>query len=552
MNLSAMSALLGVLGAAAVAGPVCDVLIVNGTVVDGTGGVGYRADVAVRDGRIAGIGDFADTEAGTVIDAAGCVVAPGFIDVHTHADSGLLRRRRAENFIRDGVTTIVTGNCGGSFWPTAEFLASAERGGVAVNVATLVGHNTVRSRVCGEGDVEASPEALRRMEEMVAQAMFEGAVGLSTGLIYTPGTYTGTGEIIALTRVAARHGGLYVSHMRSERENIVAAIDEALLIGREAGCPVQISHFKIGTPTQFHESALPLVNEILGTSYRPGDTVPAASRVTLEMVRRAQRAGQDVTMDQYPYAASSTGLATMIPDWVRADGERTARERLRDPETRARVHREMTEGYRRRGYEDLGWAQIAGFREDRSYDGKSIREVTVLRGAAGPTLEDDVDTVIDLYLAGGAGMVFHSQSEDNVIRIMQDPTVMICSDSGVREFGEGVPHPRGYGSNARVLGRYVRDLRVLPLEEAVRRMTSLPAWRFGLEGRGELRPGAKADIVVFNPNTVHDPATYPDPHHYAEGIPWVLVNGVPVVANSEVTGELPGDALRGPGWLGMH
>jgi N-acyl-D-amino-acid deacylase len=526
-----------------------DLIIVNGLVIDGSGAPGARADVAVDDGRITAVGGLgAETTADTVIDARGQVVCPGFIDVHTHADESLLENRLAENFTRDGVTSLVTGNCGGNFWPVGAFLASCEEGGVALNVATLVGHNTVRRRVVGSGDVRATPEQLRQMEILVAQAMFEGAVGLSTGLIYTPGTYTDTEEIIALARVAARHGGLYATHMRSEREEIFSAIQEALRVGREAGLPVQISHFKVPSPVQFEPSAYPLVNEILGTTYAPGDSVVAASRATLAVVMRARAAGQDVTLDQYPYTASSTGLATMIPDWVRAEGDRHARELLRDPATRARVRDEVTARYRRRGMEDLDWAVIASHRADRSLNGLSLHEVSIRRGKANPTLEDDVDTAIDLFLAGGAGMVFHTMAEDDVIRIMKNPFVMVCSDSGVRTLGEGVPHPRGYGSNSRVLGRYSRDLHVVPLEEAIRKMTSLPASRFWMNDRGLLRTGYRADIVVFDPARVNDRATFDNPHQYPVGIDWVIVNGTPVVATGETTGALPGMALRGRGY----
>lgn len=526
-----------------------DLLIRNGTVIDGTGAPRFRADVAVDDGRITAIAPLPDATATQVIDATDRIVAPGFIDVHTHADRSLLEGRLAENFIRDGVTSIVTGNCGGSFWPTGVFLASAEAGGVAVNVATLVGHNTVRSRVCGDGDTEASPEAMVQMERMVAQAMLEGAVGLSTGLIYTPGTYTDTEEIIRLARVAARHGGLYATHMRSERAAIIAAIDEALRIGREAGLPVQISHFKIPAPLTFEPEAYPIVSRLLDADYRPGQVVPAASRASLARVMEAIEAGQDVLLDQYPYTASSTGLGTMIPDWVRAQGDRHARELLRDPATRTRVRDEIAALYRGRGETDLDWAVIASHADDPSLNGLSIHEVTVARGKPNPTMEDEVDTVIDLFLAGGASMVFHTQAEDDVIRIMRNPHVMVCSDSGVREFGVGVPHPRGYGANARVLGRYVRQLGVIPLEEAVRKMTSLPASRFDFHDRGRLAEGMRADIVVFDPARVIDRATYDNPHQYPEGIDWVIVNGTPVVADGAITGALPGMALRGPGYL---
>ncbi|MBN1475283.1 D-aminoacylase [Candidatus Sumerlaeota bacterium] len=531
-----------------------DLLITGGTVIDGAGNPGIRADVAVDGDTITAIGPMADAltrgeiEADTVIDATGRVVCPGFIDPHTHADSSLLENRLAENFIRDGVTTLITGNCGGNHWPVAEFLASAEEGGIAPNIATLVGHNTVRRRVIGREDRDPTAEQLASMEALVDQAMREGAMGLSTGLIYIPGTYSETEEIIALARVVARHGGLYATHMRSETEEIFSAIEEALRIGREANVPVHISHFKVRGHAMFEESAYPLINDLLGSDYEPGAHVPAASRATLALVMRARAQGQDVTLDQYPYPASSTGLGVMIPDWLRAEGDDHAVEILADPETRARVRDEIAERYRGRGLEDLDWAQIASCESDPSLNGLSIRDVTIRRGTPEPTLEDDTETVIDLFMAGGAGMIFHSQSEDDVMRIMRCPIVGVCSDSSVRRFGSGVPHPRGYGSNARVLARYVRGLHNITLEEAIRKMTSLNAQRFALRDRGLLREGMRADIVVFNPRTVTDRATFTDPHQHSEGFDAVIVNGEPVVLDDEVTRARPGRALRGQGF----
>jgi len=555
MRLWAAAFTAAIVAMAAAAAPVHhDLLILNGLVVDGTGNPGIYTDVAVDGGVITAVRPLrAQVEAGErtadrVIEARGRVVAPGFIDVHTHADESLLENRHATNFIRDGVTSIITGNCGGSYWPVSAFLASLEEGGVALNTATLIGHNTVRRRTIGREDIDATPEQMAEMESMVDEAMRDGAVGLSTGLIYIPGTYTETEEIIALAKAAARHGGLYVSHMRSEGEEIFSAIDEALRIGREANCPVQISHFKVRGAAFFEDSAYPRITELLGADYEPGDRVPAASRATLGHVMRARAAGQDVTIDQYPYTASSTSLSVVIPDWVLADGNDRADELLQDPAMRPQIRDEIVNRYRSRGQEDLDWMQIASCRSDRSLNGKTIREATVIRGVSNPTLEEDVETVIDLQVAGGAGMVYHSMAEDDVIRIMQNPHVMICSDSGVREFGSGVPHPRGYGTNARVLGRYVRQLGAITLEDAIRKMSSLPAQRFALRDRGLLREGMAADIVVFNPATVIDRATFPEPHQYSTGFQAVIVNGEPVVLDDETTDALPGKALRGNGY----
>ncbi len=540
---------------AAVAAPVHhDLLIVGGLVIDGTGNPGIYTDVAVDDGMVTRVGPMraaherGDVTADTVIDATDRVICPGFIDVHTHADDSLLSNRPAANFIRDGVTTLITGNCGGSFWPTADFLASAEEGGIGPNVATLVGHNTVRGHVIGREDIDPTPAQLAEMEAMVDQAMREGAVGLSTGLIYIPGTYSETDEIIALARVAARHGGLYASHMRSEGEEVFAAIDEALTIGRVAGLPVEISHFKVRANAFYEPEAYPLISELLDAHYEPGDQVWAASRATLARVMRARAEGQDVTIDQYPYAASSTGIGVIIPDWVRAEGDDRACEILADADGRARALEGIATRYRGRNYTDLSWAQIASCRSDPAYNGMSIHEVTIARGNPEPTLEDDILTAFDIFCAGGAGMVYHTMAEDDVMRIMRNPHVMVCSDSGVRTFGRGVPHPRGYGANARVLGRYVREFENITLENAIRKMTSLPAQRFALRDRGLLREGFRADLVVFDPDRVTDRATFAEPHQCSTGFDAVIVNGEPVVRDDEVTGALPGMALRGHGF----
>jgi N-acyl-D-amino-acid deacylase len=509
---------------AAFSGPPYDVLLRGGRIVDGSGNPWYVADVGVREGRVAAIGRLDEAAAARVVDVRGLVVAPGFIDVHTHVESGLARRPTADNFVLDGVTTLVTGNCGGSEVDLPRFFDELRAGGLSPNLATLVGHNSVRRAAMGTEERDPTSEEMARMEALVGEAMRAGAVGLSTGLIYVPGTYARTPEVVALARVAARHGGVYASHIRSEGDQVFAAIEEALDIGRQAGVPVQISHFKVSNKKLWGQSAK-----------------------TIAMVDRARAGGLDVTVDQYPYTASSTSLATLLPAWALAGGADAVKQRLADPATRAKVAREMKDHIRRRnGRKRLDYAVVASCAWDRSRDGKTISRINEEAGGR-RRLEDEIATVLDMTEKGGAQMVYHSMDERDVERILRVPYAMVASDAGVIEPGEGVPHPRGYGANARVLGRYVREKKTLRLEEAVRKMTSLPAQRFGLTERGLLRPGMWADLVVFDEAAVADRATYQAPHAASAGFRYVMVNGEIVAEDGRVLGARPGRILLGPG-----
>lgn len=499
--------------------PDYDVVIRGGRVVDGTGTPPVAADVAVRDGRIVAVGTVAGTAA-REIAAAGRIVAPGFVDVHTHAED-VATLPVGENFLRMGVTTIVTGNCGGSKLEVGEFFATLARTGIALNVATLIGHNTVRGQIMG-GSFARPPtaEELGRMCDLVDRAMRDGAVGLSTGLIYLPGTFAKTDEIVALAKVAAAHGGIYASHMRQENSRIVDAIDELLTIAREARIPAEVSHLKLSGP-----SAWGRADEILA------------------YLARARAEGLAITHDVYAYTASSTGIYALIDASFLEGGAARYRERLADPATKARMVAEMKDSIAKGKRGDYTYAVVASFKADPRLNGKTIPEAAqLLRGAA--TLDDQIETILDIEARGGAQGVFHGMSEPDLRKFLADPHTMVASDSGVRRFGEAVPHPRGYGNNARVLGRYVRELGVMPLEEAVRKMTSLPARTFRLKDRGELRPGFVADIVVFDPATVADPSTFADPHHYAVGFGDVLVNGTPVILAGALTEARPGRPVR--------
>ena len=506
-------------GLGAGAAPAYDLVIRDARVVDGSGNPWFRADVAVRQGRIARVGRVAASEARRVIDARGQVLAPGFIDVHAHAED-IYEQPDAENFVRMGVTTIVTGNCGGSVVDVGGFLGRAGETPLAVNLATLVGHNSVRREVFGLANRAPSVEELERMKGLVERAMKDGAVGLSTGLIYVPGTYAKTDEVLELARVAARHGGVYATHMRSEGLKVADAIRESIEIGERAGLPVQISHFKVSAKKLWGQSEM-----------------------TLGLVREARRRGLAVTVDQYAYTASSTSLDSRLPDWVLEGGREEGRKRLADPEQRRRAAREMKEGLKRGGNKDFSYAVVASHRAKPEYNGKSIAEIA--RAARGrKDVDSQVEQILEMYEAGGAQMVYHSMGEEDVRRIMREPFTMIASDSGVRRFGEGVPHPRGYGNNARVLGVYVRDLKLVTLEDAVRKMTSLPAQTFGLRDRGLVREGMAADLVIFDEALVSDPSTFDKQHQYAAGFSYVLVNGEPVVDAGRATGARAGRALR--------
>lgn len=499
-----------------------DILITNGRIIDGTGNPWFRADIAIKDGRIARIGHIDPALASQVIDARGAIIAPGFIDVHTHVES-IYSQPEAENFVRMGVTSLVTGNCGYSETDIGKFLGRIKEHPLAVNLATLIAHGSVRSKVMGLDDRAPTPEELQKMEGLVEQGMKDGAVGLSTGLIYVPGTFAKTEEVVALARVAARYNGLYATHMRNEGAEVVEAIRESINIGEQAGLPVEISHFKISSRKLWGKSD-----------------------VTLGLVREARGRGLSVTVDQYAYTASSTSLDVRLPDWALAGGRAEGKKRLADKGTRERIMDEMKESLKKSGFKDYDYAVVASYAPNPSFNGKSIKEIT--KEARGKSdLKSQIEQILEMYEAGGAGMVYHGMSEDDVKEIMREPFTMIASDSGVRRFGEGVPHPRGYGNNARVLGHYVRELRLLSLEDAIRKMTSLPAQTFNLRMRGLLREGYAADIVIFNDATISDKATYDQPHQYPAGISYVIVNGQAVLANGLMTEARPGMALRGPG-----
>ncbi len=505
--------------AAAAQTPAYDILIAGGTIVDGSGAGRRTGDIAIKDGRIVSIGRLPGATAAERIEAKGLVVAPGFIDVHTHAD-GIVRTTGAENFVRMGVTSVVAGNCGGSALDVGEALTNIRQTGTAINFATLVGHNTVRRAAMGNANRAPTVAELARMKSLIWKAMADGAVGFSTGLEYVPGTYAKPAEILELARVAANAGGLYASHMRDEGRQLETAVAETIRIGELAMCRVEISHLKVDSPSRW-----------------------GASGDALSLIDAARARGIDVEADQYAYTAASSTLGIRFPAWVLEGDQDAVAARLTDPATWDKVKTETRAVLAARGFPDLAFAVVASHAADPSLNGLSLKQVAARQQGA-DSLDAQLEAARQMMLHGGASMVYHLMSDDDVDRIMKHPQVSVASDSSVLTPGEGVPHPRGYGNTVRVLGEYVRKRRIISLEEAVRKMTSLPAEHFRFTRRGLLKEGYAADVTIFDPAIVSDAATFEKPHAYAVGLPYVLVNGVVVVRQGQQTSARPGQVLQ--------
>jgi len=506
-----------------------DLLIRDARIVDGTGNPWTRGDVAIRDGRIIAMGPSIDIESVETIEAAGRVLAPGFIDIHTHVESsegrsGLEGSPRADNFILDGVTTIVTGNCGSSETDLAAYRDRLDM--LGINVATLIGHNSIRRQVMGSDDRPPSPEELESMQALIEKAMQDGAVGFSTGLLYVPGTYATTDEVVSLAKVAAAHGGVYSSHIREQGAKLHDSVNEAVFIGQEANMPVQVSHFKIKGRTRW------------GTI---GDAIA--------LVEDHRQNGLDVVIDVYPYERASTNLGVNLPRWAVAGSALNIAERINDPETRMRIITEMRAMLDDGGYPDYSFATVAQYAPNPELNGMTISEINQSLGRE-PSIDNEIDTILEMMIEGGAAgnsqggaMVYHYMSNDDVDTILRYPNAAVASDGGVVTPGRGHPHPRSYGTNARVLADYVRNRGVLTLEDAIRRMTSLPARTFGFHDRGIIRPGFVADLVLFDPERVVDKATFADPHNFSEGFDTVIVNGIRVVNDGQITDQRPGQFI---------
>lgn len=495
-----------------------DLIIRNGRVLDGSGNPWHYADIAVAGARIVAVGDLEGARADRLIDAAGLYVAPGFIDVHTHAGGSLDRPELsgARPLLAQGITTIVINPDGGGPLDLAEQRAALLEHGLGVNVAQLVGHGSIRRRVLGMEDRAPTTEELRQMRELVRAAMEDGGFGLSSGLYYAPGSYAATEEVIELAKVAAEYGGVYTSHIRDEADyniGLVAAVDEVIRIAREAKLPGIVTHIKALGPRVWGYS-LALVQRIEG----------------------ARAEGVEVYADQYPYVASGTSISgALVPRWAQVGGSDSLAQRMAVPEERARLREGMLENLDRRG----GAAQLQfQFHEaDPSIEGKTLQQVADERGM------EPVDLAIELLKAGGARLVSFNMQEADVELLMRQPWTMTSSDGGLTVMGEGVPHPRWYGTFPRKIRRYALERRVVDLATAVRSMTSMSATVFGMTDRGVLRPGAVADIVVFDLERLRDPATYQDPHQLSEGMVHVLVNGSFAVENERFADERYGQVL---------
>jgi len=506
--------------------PAFDLVFRGGRVVDGTGSPWVRADVAVRGDAIALVAPRIDAQAARVVDATGLVITPGFIDIHTHARRGIFTVPTADNYTRQGVTTIFEGPDGSSPLPIRDFLARVEATRISPNFGTFVGQGSIREAVIGAVDRKATPAEMDRMREIVRQGMRDGAVGLSTGLFYVPGVFTPTDEVIELAKVAGTMGGIHVSHMRNEAAGVLDSVRETIAIGEQGGLPTQLTHHKIIGVRNWGLSA-----------------------ETLKLVLAARARGVDVTIDQYPYTASATSLSALFPAWALEGGRTDVVKRLRDVAARSTIKATVVENIRfDRGGGDPKNVRISSCAWDPSLAGRNLAEITLQRGLQ-PTIENAAETAMFIVENGGAQGIFHAIDERDLERILACPLTMIASDGEVPVFGQAVPHPRSYGTFARVLAVHVREKGLLTLEEAVLKMTSLPASRLGLQDRGILRAGMKADLALFDPARVRDKATFDQPHQYAEGFAMVVVNGQVIFEKDAMTTARPGRILYGPAFV---
>jgi N-acyl-D-amino-acid deacylase len=522
------------------------VLIRNAEVIDGSGGPQMRADVAVEGGRIAAVGALEGAQAKTVLDAAGCAVTPGFVDMHSHADFSLPLLPTADSLVQQGITTAVVGQCGATLAPLfpetraqviesyqsadlplpwdewssfGSFLDYLARTRLSANVVPLVGQGTVRAGVMGFSAAPADPEQVAAMQAAVGRAMDEGAIGVSSGLIYPPGSYASTEELIAVARPAGARDGFYFSHIRGEGATLLEAVAEAIRIGRETGAAVQISHFKASGRANWGKSAQ-----------------------ALELIDRARAEGLDVTADLYPYLAGSTGLSASLPEWAQEGGRAPTLARLADPEARGRILEEMA-SLDPEAARDWSAVWISGCPSNRGYEGRCVEALAAEAGK--PPAEWVLDTLIEAGL--DVEMVLFGMSEENRHRELRHPAMMIGTDGYALAtegpLARGKPHPRNFGTFPRVLAHYVREQGVISLEEAVHRMSGLPARKLRWRDRGLLRSGYQADLVVFDPVQVADRATFEAPHQYPAGIRHVLVNGELVIRDGAHTGARPGLVL---------
>ena len=502
-----------------------DIAIINGFVIDGSGKPGAYQEIGIINDKIVFVGEQLPFNTRKTLDATGLVVSPGFIDPHTHAIRGIFDVPTAESSLLQGITTLTEGNDGTSPFPIGEHYRLIEQTKISPNWAVFVGQGTIREKVMGLEDRPATIEELVKMKDLVKKAMLEGALGISTGLFYVPGNFTPTNEIVELSKVAAGYGGIYISHMREEAAEIINSVQETIEIGRLAEIPVQITHHKV-----------------------IGKNNWGLSKETLHLVNQAIEDNVKVSIDQYPYTASQTSIRALIPQWAQEGGNQQLIERIENPEIRNTLVAAVVDKilFDRGGGHPKN-VFISRCSWDTSFEGKSLADILIARGIE-PSPENAAYLVFEIIKGGGASAVFHAISEEDVINIMQHPFAAIGSDGPLTIFNQGAPHPRTYGTFARVLGKYVREDKVITLEEAIRKMTSLTAETFNIHNRGKLKEGYFADITIFNSNTIIDNATFENPHQYASGVAHVIINGQIVVEDGVHNGNRPGRVLRGPGF----
>jgi len=497
-----------------------DIIIKNGTVIDGTGSPAQSNDLGVIGDEIVKITNLSSATADQIIDASGRIVSPGFVDIHAHLEP-IFRLNTCESHLRQGITTALGGPDGRGPLPFGKYVDSLATKGVGMNVGFLCGHNSIRGNVMELENRAPTTEELDKMKALVDIAMDDGAFGISTGLKYLPGTFAKVDEVVELSKMASAKGGIYTSHLRDEGLNLLDGVNEAIQIGREADIPVVLTHHKvIGKP-------------MWGSSDR-----------SLALIDSARAVGIDVIADQYPYAASYTGIGILIPSWARAGGNGKFIQRVQDPILRDSIHNQIVFNILNdRGGDDLDRIQFARVRWDTTLQGKTLKYWCEREGLE-PTLTNGADLVIRAQVNGGCTCIFHAMDENDVANIMKHPFTAIATDGRLTKLGENFVHPRNYGTFPRVLSKYVREDGQLKLEEAIRKMTSFPAARMGLKDRGILRVGMKADIVIFDPMTITEKATFLKPHAYPVGIDYVIVNGKPAFEKGQFHDNLNGQVLK--------
>jgi N-acyl-D-amino-acid deacylase len=501
------------------------IIIKNGTIIDGTGQSSFISDIGISGKKIAKIGPINESETEEIIDAQGLIVAPGFIDVHTHCDRGIANISTVDNYILQGVTTVIGGNCGGHPFPLEELFETLKEKGISINFASLIGHNTIRRKVMNYSMKKPTPEELKKMKDLIKEEMKDGAMGLSTGLSYIPGTYSDTEELVQLASAVKPFGGIYATHLRDQGEHITQAIKEAIKIGELNDIPVQISHIKLAE-----------------------DSVWGKTEMITETVEKARKRGVEVYLDQYPYTATSSGFSSSFPSWAFEGGTKKFLERLKDKDLYSKIKNHIIQ--RRltstKGINKLKTIYIASYKNNPEYQGKNIHEILVMQNKE-PNVDNAVELIIQIQKNGGAQGVFFQMDEKDVESLMKLPYTMHASDGAVQTKGEGVPHPRNYGTFPKVISHYVKKRKILTLQEAVRKMTSLPAKAFKLKNRGKIKPGMFADIVIFDFERFKDMATFSDPHQYSQGLEYVIVNGEIAVKHNKLTNKLTGMIIYGPG-----